>query len=223
MAQPVLFDFDNAPAHSPLPIDVSAGGVTAHLSATGPGYSIQAAGTMGFTPAGFGGNCIYPSSVYAADLLIGFSREMTSFSIMYSPQELGCDDSARMRVTAYLNGLLAGTATTTAPMPGTWPTGTLSIGSAAGFNSVVVHYDARPPTCQDYGPIFLADNMSVTPKPVVVCRADFNGVNGLTVQDIFDYLSAWFAGNPIADFNGVNGLGVQDIFDFLNAWFAGCP
>jgi hypothetical protein len=26
-----------------------------------------------------------------------------------------------------------------------------------------------------------------------------------------------------ADFNGQNGLTVQDIFDFLNAWFAGCP
>ncbi len=36
------------------------------------------------------------------------------------------------------------------------------ITTAAGFNRAVVHYDARPPTCQDWGPIFVADNMVVT-------------------------------------------------------------
>ena len=54
------------------------------------------------------------------------------------------------------------------------------------------------------------------------CPADFNGAGGLTVQDIFDFLGAWFAGDPRADFNGIGGLSVQDIFDFLSAWFAGC-
>ncbi len=58
--------------------------------------------------------------------------------------------------------------------------------------------------------------------PVVVCAADFNGVNGVTVQDIFDFLTAWLAGSPSADFNHVNGVTVQDIFDFLTAWLAGC-
>jgi hypothetical protein len=53
------------------------------------------------------------------------------------------------------------------------------------------------------------------------CRADFNGVDGIGVQDIFDFLNAWFAGSSAADMNG-DGLSVQDIFDFLNAWFAGC-
>ena len=55
------------------------------------------------------------------------------------------------------------------------------------------------------------------------CAADFNGTGGLTVQDIFDFLSAWFAGLPSADFNHVGGITVQDIFDFLGAWFTGCP
>lgn len=54
------------------------------------------------------------------------------------------------------------------------------------------------------------------------CAADFNGVNGVTVQDIFDFLTAWLAGNPSADFNHVNDVTVQDIFDFLTAWLAGC-
>ncbi len=54
------------------------------------------------------------------------------------------------------------------------------------------------------------------------CAADFDGVNGVDVQDIFAFLNAWFAGNPASDFDGVNGVDVQDIFAFLNAWFAGC-
>ncbi len=54
------------------------------------------------------------------------------------------------------------------------------------------------------------------------CAPDFNGTGGLSVQDIFDFLAAWFAGQATADFNGTNGLNVQDIFDFLSAWFAGC-
>ena len=57
---------------------------------------------------------------------------------------------------------------------------------------------------------------------VANCPADFNGNGSLSVQDIFDYLSAWFAGNPNADFNGNGSLSVQDIFDFLVAWFGGC-
>jgi hypothetical protein len=43
------------------------------------------------------------------------------------------------------------------------------------------------------------------------------------VQDIFDFLAAYFAGNPRADFNHSTTISVQDIFDFLAAYFAGCP
>ena len=58
--------------------------------------------------------------------------------------------------------------------------------------------------------------------PVPGCPADFNNTFGTTVQDIFDFLAAWFAGTPTADFNGTTTINVQDIFDFLAAWFAGC-
>ena len=54
------------------------------------------------------------------------------------------------------------------------------------------------------------------------CLADFNNSGTIEVQDIFDFLNAWFAGSPSADFNRSGGLEVQDIFDFLNGWFAGC-
>ena len=54
------------------------------------------------------------------------------------------------------------------------------------------------------------------------CPADFNNSGAATVQDIFDFLTAWFAADPRADLNGTGGITVQDIFDFLAAWFAGC-
>jgi hypothetical protein len=56
------------------------------------------------------------------------------------------------------------------------------------------------------------------------CYPDFNKNGSLQVQDIFDFLNAWFAGSQYAKVggDGVSGtLAVADIFDFLNAWFAG--
>jgi hypothetical protein len=193
-AQPVLFDFDNAPVHSPLPIDLTVSGITAHFSATGQGFSIQRADTLGFTPAGFAGNCIYPDSVFLADLLVGYSRTLTDFSIMYAPEEYACDSSATMRVTAYMNNNYVGTNTATADPPGTWPTGTLTFSSAQGFNRVVVHYDSPPPTGGDWGPIFMADNMIVTPVPgPAVCRGDCDCSGVVDFGDI-DYFVAALSG-----------------------------
>jgi hypothetical protein len=139
-------------------------------------------GELGIAPPGFSGLCVFPSSVFASDLIIDFSSPVIELSVLYSTQELGCDSSARMRVTAFMDGVDVGTNTTTAPIPGTWPSGTLSIDLPGGFNRALVHYDARPPTCQDYGVIFLADNVTVTmlcqapvisaqPAPVAVCPA----------------------------------------------------
>ncbi len=55
-----------------------------------------------------------------------------------------------------------------------------------------------------------------------VCLADFNEVGGVSVQDVFDYLAAYFAASPRADINGVGGVTVQDVFDYLVLYFAGC-
>lgn len=158
----IVFDFDNAPYQSSLPISVTVNGLTAQLSATGQGYSIQAAGVLGFTPAGFAGLAIYPNSVYAADLLISFSQTIDSFSILCAPEEYACDSSATLRATGYRNGAFVATNTTSAPVPGTWPTATLTLAAPRGFDAVVVHYDAPPPTGGDWGPIFMADYMIVT-------------------------------------------------------------
>jgi hypothetical protein len=191
-AQTVLFDFDNAPLSSPLPVNQTVNGITAHFSATGQGYSIQNANTMGFTPLGFAGRCIYPSSINLADLLIKFDQKLTDFSIMYSCQELGCDDAATMRVTAYLNGSYVGTNTKIAANPGTWPVDKLSCSFLQGFDSVVVHYDNRPPTCQDYGVIFLADNMMVTP------------INATTIYIKQELIDGVIISNPVSQYTTIS-------------------
>lgn len=158
----IVFDFDNAPYQSSLPIGVTVNGLTAQLSATGQGYSIQTAGVLGFTPSGFAGYVIYPNSIYGADLLVAFSQTIGSFSILCAPEEYACDSSATLRATGYRNGAFVATATTTAPVPATWPTANLTLAASQGFDTVVVHYDAPPPTGGDWGPIFMADYMVVT-------------------------------------------------------------
>lgn len=181
-AQSILFDFDNAPVQTPLPLDLAAGGITAHFAGTGQSYSIQHADVLGFLPVGFSGLCIYPNSVFAADLLIGFSRPVQEFSILYAPEEYGCDDSATMRVTGLLGSEFAATNTAIAPTPGTWPTGLLSLAAPLGFDSVVVHYDT-PPLCGDRGPIFMADNMTVTPllQPVFLDGFESGDASGWSI------------------------------------------
>lgn len=58
---------------------------------------------------------------------------------------------------------------------------------------------------------------------VTCCNVNFNHDDVVSVQDIFDYLAAWFAGLPSAEFDGQAGVQVTDIFAFLASWFAGCP
>ncbi|MBY0261578.1 MAG: hypothetical protein K2Q20_04505, partial [Phycisphaerales bacterium] len=52
--------------------------------------------------------------------------------------------------------------------------------------------------------------------------ADFNASGARQVDDIFGFLSAWFANDPLADATGDGVRDVADIFAFLSAWFAGC-
>src|SRR5258708_38570799 len=132
-AQTITFDFDSAPIHTSLPLSLSSDGVTAQLSATGQGFSIQPANSLGFTPVGFAGSCIYPNSINSSDLLISFSQSLTALSILYAPEEYACDSSARLRVTAFMDSTQVGTATMVADPPGTWPSATLSISPAAEF------------------------------------------------------------------------------------------
>ncbi|MCX5690807.1 MAG: immunoglobulin domain-containing protein, partial [Planctomycetota bacterium] len=150
---------------------------------TGGSYSVQPVGSVGLSPAGFSGLMLFPNSVFAADLIADFSTNLSYFSMMYCPLELGCDDSSTIRATAFLRGVQVGTITAQVPVPGTYPTGTVEISVPTGFDRVVVHYDAHPLRCQDWGPEFLADNVtvlracggaSITQHPIdtMLCAAD---------------------------------------------------
>ena len=99
-------------------------------------------------------------------------------------------------------------------------------GSARVFDLSLLdgNHDGIPDSCQiasgtlpDTDHNGIPDNVQFNP-----CRADFNSSGRANTQDIFDFLNAWFSGDPRADFNGVGSLSVQDIFDFLAAWFVGC-
>lgn len=222
------FDFDNAPAYTTLPIDLSANGLSAHFSAyssSGGTFAIWPYDTWGIKPVGFSGLSLFPTTVFGADLIADFSQKLVDFSVLYSPQELGCDDSATMRATAYLDGVLVGTNTTTAPTPGTYPSATLSIAVPTGFNRVVVHYDARPPTCQDWGPIFFADNVTVTRAPVA-CPGDLNGDSVVDLNDLATLLAHYGETNAIHDHGDLNGDGNVDLSDLaalLAVYGVNCP
>lgn len=51
------------------------------------------------------------------------------------------------------------------------------------------------------------------------CIADFNQVGGRSVQDVFDFLVAYFNADAAADSNGDQAIGVGDIFAYLVAYF----
>ncbi len=54
------------------------------------------------------------------------------------------------------------------------------------------------------------------------CPGDFNCDGAKGVQDIFDFLAAYFSNNPIADVNHSGSVTVQDIFDYLTFYFIAC-
>ncbi len=164
---PCVFSFDNGPYGSSLPINLVPDTIpigvnypTAHFTATGQGYSIQSANVLGFTPSGFSGLCLYPNSVFASDLSISFDKPLISISMLYAPEEYGCDNSCVMKISAYSGATLVGTNFAQIKTPGTWPTGTLSFNNGSPFDNVVVHYQT-PPSGENWGPIFMVDNITV--------------------------------------------------------------
>lgn len=66
-------------------------------------------------------------------------------------------------------------------------------------------------------------NWTVVEVVVPACPADFNQSGTVTVQDVFDFLAAFFSNGPGSDFNQSGGVTVQDIFDYLTAYFTPCP
>lgn len=66
------------------------------------------------------------------------------------------------------------------------------------------------------------DNPSDFPSAPPECPADFNLSGEVSVQDLFDYLAAFFAAAAEADVNQSGEVTVQDLFDYLAIFFRGC-
>ncbi len=173
-AQNVLFDFNGGPQYSGTPLDQFSGGIRAHFTGTGSGYSIQdIAQVIGVLPTGFSGLGLSPNSVFGADLLISFwdattgaAQYLDGAAILTAPQELACDSSSTMRISAYDGTTLVGSTTAISNDQNfTWPMIDLSFASTLPFDNVVIHFESGPPTGGDWGPIFVADNLTVTPSP----------------------------------------------------------
>lgn len=64
---------------------------------------------------------------------------------------------------------------------------------------------------------------SATMTGAFVCVADYDGNGARNIDDIFTFLSAWFANNvQSTDVDTSGSRTIDDIFIFLNLWFAGC-
>jgi lysophospholipase L1-like esterase len=55
------------------------------------------------------------------------------------------------------------------------------------------------------------------------CPADFNVDRAVGVQDVFDFLAAYFYSDVRADMDASGAVTVEDIFSYLAAYFTGCP
>lgn len=67
-------------------------------------------------------------------------------------------------------------------------------------------------------PFVLEGARTATP----ICLGDFDGSGDVTLQDLFDFLSAFFAGQGRADINNSGDVTLQDVFDYLTHFFGGC-
>ncbi len=110
------------------------------------------------------------------------------------------------------------------------PPNAIVCGVPSGTHCVLTSQSQCTGTWNGYGSVCAVPATST--NYTTCCRANINGIGGVTVADIFAFLSAWFSGctgqagppcNGInADFNCDGFVNVADIFAFLNAWFVGC-
>jgi hypothetical protein len=99
-------------------------------------------------------------------------------------------------------------------------------GTVRSFDLAVLdgNHDGTPDSCQIASGQLRDDDHNGIPDSVQFnpCRADFNNIGGVTIDDLNDFLSAWFAGDPSADVDEVAGLAVRDVIVFIAMWFSGC-
>lgn len=118
--------------------------------------------------------------------------------------------------------------TGTETLVGTWSTPFVNTGSPGAPGASAVP-NSIAMACGNNGSSYILGEFDNVRLESIDCGADYNLSGSVTVQDLFDFLAAYFGGDKRADFSqsadpdGNFAISVQDIFDFLAAYFAGCP
>jgi hypothetical protein len=95
--------------------------------------------------------------------------------------------------------------------------------AGTGYGSGLENADGSQSVVVPLASVVSNGSLLFTPTPdPCFCPGDFNQNGTVSVQDIFDFLAAYFSGNPAADVNNSGGVTVQDIFDFLAFYFTPC-
>jgi hypothetical protein len=121
-------------------------------------------------------------------------------------------------------GILAATTSASAQLDVTWHVisggGSVSTSGAFRLTSTIGQACAGPVSAISIGTD--AELTAGFLPGFTGCLSDFNGDFGVTSQDFFDFLNAFFNANPAADLDRDGFVASQDFFNFLTAFFAGC-
>ncbi|MCC6321682.1 MAG: lamin tail domain-containing protein [Phycisphaerales bacterium] len=251
-----IVDFFTAtplPRNSASPINNCSGAATGACCATDGGCSIT---TMAGCSAGYQGdgssctpnNCPQPTGACCATdggctvtTSAGCSGTYQGNGTACSPNPCpvptgaccltggGCSQTTAANC-ALANGTFQGTGTTCTPDPCAPATGACCCGASCQITTAAA--------CVGANRTYSGNGSACTPFSLTVpcCRGNYNksapgpgAPGGISVQDIFDFLTGYFSNDPCANTNdsapgpgAPNGVSVQDIFDFLAAYFGGC-
>jgi hypothetical protein len=152
-----------------------------------------------------------------------FSNDSTAFCFTVSGASVATP--LRMRLTGAIVTQGSATSQLRIQLPNNSDLANITSGSFNRVLNLTVNGEYHFTTTLNTGDLQPASGSALTDVNTYasfVCMADFDGSGTLSVNDIFAYFNAWFAGSLGADTNANGSLNVQDAFDYLNAWFAGC-
>ncbi len=175
--QTAFFDFDTgtpAPAvNQGLPLDQTAGGVTAHFVAASGNFTVQTAYFIGYPVSSFSNQFLYPAGSKGAVLEIRFSELLTNISFSFATIQISAISGMEtpIQLVAYTNsaatppvgsvsaaGIYGGGPDPTDP----WPQGIISFSSPVRFNLVRISVPTLVPApALGQATDFLIDNLTV--------------------------------------------------------------
>lgn len=125
-----------------------------------------------------------------------------------------------LSVTALTAALTFGTGAS-AQVGGTLPVGDIALPTIPATDGE--GKQPRVPKIDDIAPTPIpAPIPTPAPGPDGFCRADTNKNKVVNYEDLFAYVTLYFAGDKGADMNADAVLGVSDLFEYLAHFMGGC-